>query len=44
LRLADGAAFLGYTDQNGQLRLKSAPVGKIEIEDPTLSALEPASP
>jgi HEAT repeat protein len=41
LRLASGAVFLGYTDHNGQLRLKAAPRGELLLEDPGLAPLEP---
>lgn len=40
LRLADGAAYLGYADSNGHLRLPSAPRGPIRLEDPGQAPLE----
>jgi hypothetical protein len=42
LRLPDGTTFLGYTDRNGQVRLKGAPRGPFQLEDPALTPLEPA--
>ncbi|MFI5307822.1 MAG: hypothetical protein ACHQ53_10740, partial [Polyangiales bacterium] len=44
LRLADGSAFIGYSDRNGHLRLRAAPQGDFRLEDPSLFALEPAEP
>ncbi|HEX7479758.1 MAG TPA: HEAT repeat domain-containing protein [Polyangiales bacterium] len=41
LRLANGAVFLGYTDDNGELLLRSAPTARFWIEDPTATPREP---
>ena len=41
LRMADGTAFLGYTDANGHIRLGYAPEGAMRLENPALQPLEP---
>ncbi|MGF1465661.1 MAG: HEAT repeat domain-containing protein [Sandaracinaceae bacterium] len=41
LRLADGTVWLGHTDANGHLRLRSVPAGPLLLEDPTATPLEP---
>jgi hypothetical protein len=40
LRQADGSVFLGYTDLNGQLPVRSAPQGALLLEDPFVMPLE----
>jgi hypothetical protein len=43
LRFADGSVFIGPSDANGQLLLRHAPVGPIELEDPADAEPMPAS-
>jgi HEAT repeat protein len=40
---ADGTVYLGRTDHNGHVRLRSAARGALELEDPGLAPLEPAT-
>lgn len=41
LRLADGSVWMTRTDENGHLRLTSAPRGELSLEDPAATPLEP---
>ncbi|MCB9593617.1 MAG: HEAT repeat domain-containing protein [Sandaracinaceae bacterium] len=41
LRLADGSVFISYTDDNGHLRLEDVPTGRVTLEDPSATPLEP---
>lgn len=40
LRQADGSVFIGYTDLNGHLPVRSAPQGALLLEDPIAIPLE----
>jgi hypothetical protein len=42
LRLADGSVMLGRTDENGHLRVPRAPRGRLVLDDPAATPLEPA--
>jgi len=37
LRLADGTVYIGYTDVNGHIRIRNAPRGGFQLEDPGLT-------
>jgi HEAT repeat protein len=41
LRQADSSVFIGYTDLNGHLPIRSAPQGTLLLEDPAVMPLEP---
>jgi len=43
LRLADGSVMLGRTDDNGHVRLTRAPKGRLVLDDPAATPLEPAA-
>jgi HEAT repeat protein len=42
LRLSDGSVMLGRTDDNGHVRLGRAPAGRLVLDDPAATPLEPA--
>ncbi|HEX2676803.1 MAG TPA: hypothetical protein VHM19_09190, partial [Polyangiales bacterium] len=41
LRLPGGAVFVGNTDANAHLRLRSVPSGELRLEDPAQAPLDP---
>ncbi|MBX3272577.1 MAG: hypothetical protein KF729_20120, partial [Sandaracinaceae bacterium] len=41
LRLGDGSVFVTFTDANGHLRLAGVPRGRLILEDPSATPLEP---
>ncbi len=42
LRLSDGSVMLGRTDDNGHVRLSRVPAGRLVLDDPAATPLEPA--
>ena len=42
LRLSDGSVLLARTDDNGHLRLAQAPAGRLVLDEPAATPLEPA--
>ncbi|MEZ4336454.1 MAG: HEAT repeat domain-containing protein [Sandaracinaceae bacterium] len=41
LRLGDGSVWVTFTDANGHLRLRDVPAGRLLLEDPSATPLEP---